>query len=157
MADIDPLSLLNDTLERCIPITRAMGISADSYDGNRLKLIAPALPNLNDKQTAFAGSSYSIAALSGWSLLFVKLAERGIDADIAVYKGEINYIKPAVGDFYATCATPEPEIIEDFFTALSIRHKAKIALNAVVQDAGGPVVKFTGKYSVRVWGQSDIL
>jgi len=152
MADIDPLVLLNDTLERCIPITRAMGISADSYDGNWLRLSAPALPNLNDKQTAFAGSSYSIAALCGWSLLFVKLAERGIDADIAVYKGEINYIKPAVGDFYATCAAPEPEIIEDFFTALTTRHKAKIALNAVVQDAGGPVVKFTGKYSVRYLG-----
>ena len=56
MADIDPLVLLNDTLERCIPITRAMGIIADSYDGSRLRLSAPASPNLNDKQTAFAGS-----------------------------------------------------------------------------------------------------
>ena len=152
MRDIDPLVLLNDTLERCIPITRAMGISADSYDGNRLKLIAPALPNLNDKQTAFAGSSYSIAALCGWSLLFVKLAERGIDADIAVYKGEINYIKPAIGDFYALCAAPEPEIIEDFFAALASRKKARITLSAVVHDAESPVVNFTGRYSVRNLG-----
>ena len=114
MTDIALLSLLNDTLARDIPITRVMGISADDYDGNRLRLSAPAAPNLNDKQTAFAGSSYSIAAVCGWSLLFVKLLERGIDADIAVYKGEINYIKPAVGDFYAVCVSPEPEIIEDF-------------------------------------------
>ena len=149
MADLNPLVLLNDTLARRIPITRAMGISADSYDGNRLKLIAPASPNLNDKQTAFAGSSYSIAALCCWSLLFVKLVEQGIDADIAVYKGEINYIKPAVGDFYATCAAPGPEIFEDFFAALATGKKARITLNAVVQDAGGPVVNFTGKYSVR--------
>ena len=152
MADLNPLVLLNDTLGRRIPITRAMGISADSYDGDRLKLIAPASPNLNDKQTAFAGSSYSIAALSGWSLLFVKLVERGIDGDIAVYKGEINYIKPVKGDFCALCAAPEPEIIEDFFAALATRKKARITLNAVVQDAEGPVVNFTGKYSVRYLG-----
>lgn len=74
------------SLARDIPTTCVMGISADDYDGNWLKMTAPAAPNLNDKQTAFAGSSYSIAAVCGWSLLFVKLLERGIDADIAVYK-----------------------------------------------------------------------
>ena len=152
MPDIDPLIVLNDTLARCIPITRAMGISADSYDGNRLRLSAPAAPNRNDKQTAFAGSSYSIAALCGWSLLLVKFAERGVDADVAVYKAEINYIKPAVGDFYAVCAAPEAEIIEDFFTALATRNKAKIALDTVVYDAEGPVVNFTGRYAVRIFG-----
>lgn len=152
MAVIDPLVLLNNTLERCIPITRAMGINAESYDGKRLKLVAPAGPNLNDKQTAFAGSSYSIAALSCWSLLFVKLAEREIDADIAVYKGDVNYIKPAVGDFYAICAAPEPEIIEDCITELITRKKTRITLNAVVFDAESPVANFTGSYSVRYLG-----
>ena len=152
MTNSDPLVLLNDTLERRIPITRAMGITADSYDGNRLRLSAPASPNLNDKLTAFAGSSYSIAALSGWSLLFVKLVERGIEADIAVYKGEINYIKPANGDFYALCATSEAAIIEDFFDALATRKKARITLSVVVYDAESPVVDFTGKYSVRYLG-----
>ena len=132
--------------------TRAMGITADSYDGNQLRLSAPASPNLNDKQTAFAGSSYSIAALSGWSLLFVKLVERGIDADIAVYKGEINYIKPATGDFYAICNTPERAIIEFFFDTLATRKKAKITLSSVVHDAESPVVDFIGKYSVRNLG-----
>lgn len=149
MPDIDPLSRLNDTLERDIPITRAMGIRADCYDGNSLKLSALATPNLNDKQTAFAGSSYSIAALCCWSLLFVKLAEREIDADIAVYKGDINYIKPAVGDFYAICAAPGQEAIEDLFCELTTRKKTRITLSAVVHDAEGPVVNFTGKYSVR--------
>lgn len=149
MTATDPLSLLNDTLGRCIPITRSMGITADSYNGNQLRLNAPATPNRNDKQTAFAGSSYSIAALSGWSLLYIVLFERGFDADIAIYKGEINYIKPAIGDFYALCTMPEPEIMGDFITTLSTRKKAKIHLNVVVYDVEGPVVNFTGKYSVR--------
>ena len=152
MSEIDPLVLLNDTLKRCIPITRAMGINAESYDGKWLKLVAPSEPNLNDKQTAFAGSSYSIAALCCWSLLFVKLAEREIDADIAVYKGDINYIRPAFGDFYAVSAAPEPEVIESFFTMLATGKKARITLSAVVHDAEGPVVDFTGKYSVRYLG-----
>lgn len=151
MTGIDPLILLNDTLERCIPITRAMGITAESYDGNLLKLTAPALPNLNDKSTTFAGSSYSIAALSGWSLLFVKLVERDIEADIAVYNGQINYIKPAIGDFYALCSTPEPAIVAEFFDALASRNKARVTLNAVAYDAEGPVVNFTGKYAVNIF------
>ena len=149
MTDIKPLSLLNDTLGRCIPITRAMGITADSYDGNRLRLNAPASPNRNDKQTAFAGSSYSIAALSGWSLLFIKLVERGIDADIAIYEGEINYIKPVKGDFYSICATPAAATIKDFFGVLETRKKARIALSTAVYDAESEVVNFTGKYAVR--------
>ena len=150
--DIDPLLVLNDTLARSIPITRAMGIGAHNYDGNSLRLSAPAAPNRNDKRTAFAGSSYSIAALCGWSLLFLKLLEWGIEGDIAVYKGEINYVKPAVGDFYAICAAPEAEIIKGFFDALTTRKKARIALDTVVYDAQGPVVNFTGKYAVRILG-----
>lgn len=157
MTNIDPLVVLNDTLARCIPITHAMGICADSYDGNKLRLSAPASPNRNDKQTAFAGSSYSIAALCCWSLLFVKLAEREIDADIAVYKGEINYIKPAVGDFYAVSIAPEPEVIEGLFATLATGKKSRITLSAVVYDAEGPVVNFTGKYSVRYLGSERML
>ena len=76
----------------------------------------------------------------------------GTDADIAVYKGEITYIKPAVGDFYAICAAPGPEIIEDFFDVLTTRKKAKIALDTVVYDATGAVVNFTGRYAVRMLG-----
>ena len=49
------LERLNNTLEQSIPITRAMGIKAVSYDGTQLRLSAPGVSNLNDKQTIFAG------------------------------------------------------------------------------------------------------
>lgn len=149
MQNAELLELLNNELEQSIPITRAMGIKAVSYDGARLRLNAPAAPNLNDKQTIFAGSSYAIAALCGWSLLFLKLAERGINADIAVYHGEIDYCKPAIGNYYALCDAPEQGIIENFFSTLATRKKAKFTLITGVYDSGGQVVDFTGSYAVR--------
>ena len=149
MQNAELLELLNNELEQSIPITRAMGIKAVSYDGTRLRLNAPAEPNLNDKQTIFAGSSYAIAALCGWSMLFLKLAERRIIADIAVYRGEISYSKPAAGDYHALCSAPEQDVIEDFFSTLATRKKAKCTLAAGVYDTGGQVVDFTGRYMVR--------
>ena len=143
------LELLNNTLGQSIPITRAMGIKAVSYDGTQLRLSAPGASNLNDKQTIFAGSSYTIAVLCGWSLLFLKLAEHRINADIAVYKGEINYSKPATGDFYALCNAPQQDDIGEFFTTLATGKKAKITLTTKVYDAHDQVVDFTGHYAVR--------
>ncbi len=149
MQNAELLQLLNDELEQSIPITTAMGIKAVSYDGSRLRLNAPAAPNLNDKQTIFAGSSYAIAALCGWSMLFLKLAERKVNGDIAVYHGEINYSKPAIGDYYALCDIPEQDVIETFFTTLATRKKAKFTLDTGVYDSEGQVVDFTGRYAVR--------
>ena len=149
MQNAELLRLLNNELEQSIPITAAMGIEAVSYDGSRLRLNAPAAPNLNDKQTIFAGSSYAIAALCGWSMLFLKLAERRINGDVAVYRGEINYSKPAIGDYYALCNTPGQDVIENFFTSLATRKKAKFTLSTVVYDTDGQVADFTGRYAVR--------
>ncbi len=120
------LERLNNTLEQSIPITRAMGIKAVSYDGTQLRLSAPGVSNLNDKQTIFAGSSYTIAVLCGWSLLFLKL-----------------------GDFYALCNAPQQDDIGEFFTTLATGKKAKITLTTKVYDAHDQVVDFTGHYAVR--------
>ena len=149
MQNAELLQLLNGELEQSIPITTAMGIKAVSYNGSGLRLNAPAAPNLNDKQTIFAGSSYAIAALCGWSMLFLKLAERSINGDVAVYRGEINYIKPATGDYYALCNTPGQDVIENFFTSLATGKKAKLTLSTGVYDTDGRVAEFTGRYAVR--------
>ena len=143
------IELLNNTLEQSIPITRAMGIKAVSYDGTQLRLSAPGASNLNDKQTVFAGSSYTIAVLCGWSLLFLKLAEHRINADIAVYKGEINYSKPATGDFYALCNAPEEDKIAEFFSTLATGKTVKVTLTARVFDTHNQVVDFIGRYAIR--------
>lgn len=153
----DPLSdlaALNDTLAQRIAITQALGIKAERYDGNRLTLSAPAAPNLNDKNTVFAGSLYSTAVLCGWSLVFLKLREAGLDADIAVYHADINYLKPATGDFRAICAAPEPAVA-DFLEALSANGKARLTLAAEVCDPRCQVASLTGKYAVSCRGKAN--
>ena len=147
----DPLSdlaALNDTLAQRIAITQALGIKAERYDGERLTLSAPAIPNLNDKNTVFAGSLYSTAVLCGWGLLFLKLREADLNADIAVYHADINYLKPATGDLRAVCAAPEPAALADFLKALNANGKARLTLAAEVRDPRRRVASFTGKYAV---------
>ena len=142
------LAALNDTLAQRIAITQALGIKAERYDGDRLSLSAPAAPNLNDKNTIFAGSLYSTAVLCGWGLLFLKLREADLNADIAVYHADINYLKPATGDLRAVCAAPEPAALADFFEALNANGKARLTLAAEVRDPRRQVASFTGKYAV---------
>ena len=142
------LAALNDTLAQRIAITQALGIKAERYDGNQLTLSAPAAPNLNDKATVFAGSLYSAAVLCGWGLVFLKLREAGLDADIAVYHADINYLKPATGDFRAVCVAPEPAALADFLEALDANGKARLTLVAEIRDPRRRVASFTGKYAV---------
>ena len=149
------LAALNDTLAQRIAITQALGIKAERYDGNQLTLSAPAAANLNDKATVFAGSLYSTAVLCGWGMLFLKLREAGLNADIAVYHADINYLKPATGDFRAVCAAPEPAALADFLDALNANGKARLTLAAEVHDPRRQVASFTGKYAASRHGKAN--
>ena len=62
---MDQLNQLRNVLHEEIPLTKAMGVEVNSYDGHCLVLSAPLDPNTNHKDTAFGGSLYSLAVLAG--------------------------------------------------------------------------------------------
>ena len=65
----DPLDVLARTWRTEIPITDAMDLGPVRFDDHGLTVRADLAPNVNVHGTAFAGSLYAIAALSGWGLV----------------------------------------------------------------------------------------
>ena len=68
------------------------------WDDGCLRLQAPLAANVNDKGCAFGGSLTSLMTIAGWGLVFLRLAEAGLEADIYVADSRIRYLKPVYED-----------------------------------------------------------
>ena len=145
------MNLLLEELERTwhqgIPITAAMQVGAVSYDGQRLVIEAALAPNLNVHHTAFAGSLYSVCALAGWSMLWVKLREHGRDASILLADAQIRYVKAVTTALRGRC---DFDGAADLVLARALGSgKGVFELDSVIDCEGAPAVTFRGRYAVR--------
>ena len=82
---MDALRRLQAILHTEIPISKEIGITMGTYDNGCLVLHAPLAPNINHKDTAFAGSLNAIATLAGWSLVWLLLDEASLRGKIVSY------------------------------------------------------------------------
>lgn len=131
-----------------IPLTAAMQVGVQQWDGTVLTLTAPLAPNVNDKGTAFAGSIAAMANLSGWALLSLWVeAELGA-CQVAIYRSELAYRRPLQSDFTATAQLPSASVCEQVLQMLRERGKAKINLEISLADAGGEAVTMGGSYAI---------
>lgn len=145
---MDELTRLRELLYREIPLTRAMGVEVDSYDGNCLVLAAPLLPNTNHKDSAFGGSLYSLAVLSGWGLLQLKLQQRDVPAHIVIRHSQIDYIRPVSDDIKAMCCFQSEQQVDTLINTYQKKNLAGIRLNAIIKQGGNDAVFFSGKYAI---------
>ncbi len=141
---------LEATLHHEIPITQSLGLTVESYDGQILRLKAPLEPNINHKDTAFAGSLNALLTLSGWGLVWLILKEAGIGAKIVIQDSRVKYLQPVATDFVATCRKPESAQIGRFENMLRIKGKARLELSAEIQDGDRLAVTFQGRYVVHL-------
>ena len=65
----------------------------------RVVLRAPLAPNANHKGTAFGGSLFCVAVLTGWAWATRYIAARGLNADAVIQESTIRYLKPVHGEF----------------------------------------------------------
>lgn len=137
---------LEATLHHEIPITRALGLTVESYDGQTLCLKAPLEPNINHKDTAFAGSLNALVTLSGWGIVWLILKEAGIAGKIVIQDSQVNYLLPVAGDFVAECRQPDPAQVRRFTTMLTRKGKARLELSAEIRLGSDPAVTFQGRY-----------
>ena len=94
-------------IQRHLPAAINMGIEVVAYDGDTLQCRAPLSLNYNDKLTAFGGSLYVLCVLTCWGMVYLRTRERGLDGDLVVSKGEIEYRAPVAGEFFsAVCDAP---------------------------------------------------
>jgi thioesterase domain-containing protein len=135
---------IQELLHNKIPITRAMGVSVEEYDGERLILQAPLEANVNHLGTAFGGSLNALAVLSCYGLLWLELQDT--DCHIVVRDSSISYERPVSGDLRATCVRPEAAIMEHFERTLHQKGKARVSLSASIESQGVIAVRFNGTF-----------
>lgn len=154
------LTLINH-LERFIddhlPLGRAMKISVDEFDGKRLSLSAPLSLNNNDKGTAFGGSLYCLAVMSGWGWFYLRCLHTKIEPvgvpNIVVTQASIDYLLPVKDKIItATCGLDDDSIWQAFADQYQKKGTAKIQLEASVYSGTGEkrkqAVAFSGSYGL---------
>lgn len=110
-----------------------MQFSIDSLDERSICVTAPLAPNINIHGTAFAGSIYSVAVLTGWALCTHMLEQAGIDAELVVAKAEIRYRAPIGASL--VCATQAPSAeCEQFLDGARRQGKGVLELEIAVGD-----------------------
>lgn len=150
LADAEKLSAeaLVGRIRTQIPLTQAMQLGVDFYDGHELVLRVPLSPNINDKGTAFAGSITALGSITGWCLLTL-WAEREIGAcHVAVFDAHFKFRKPLRGDFTASVRLPAPEDCKTLKYAVTKRGKGRVTLRIALADADGVAVTLEAAYAL---------
>lgn len=137
---------LQETFYSEIPITKHLGVTVVSYNGEQLALRAPLEANINHKDTAFAGSLNALVTLAGWGLLWLILKEEELAAKIVIQDSTINYLLPVTRDFVAVCAKPDAAQLARFTTMLRRKGRARLELEAEIREENQLAVAFKGRY-----------
>jgi thioesterase domain-containing protein len=145
-ADLDALQA---ALEAEIPITGAIGLRVAGFEAGPLRLAAPLAPNVNHKDTAFAGSLNAVLTLAGWSMLWLIARREGIPAKVVIQDSAIRYLRPVAHDFAAECSLPAQAEIERFLLILRKKGRARMELTAEIRESGELAVAFSGRYVVQ--------
>lgn len=87
-------------IQREIPITKAMGISFESFAESNCLISVPLEPNHNHKGTAFGGSLYSASTAACYGILYYLQVQNNLtNYDLLLGSGEIKYLKPVTTNF----------------------------------------------------------
>jgi thioesterase domain-containing protein len=127
-----------------IPITRAMGVRVEDYDGRRLVLSAPLEANVNHLGTAFGGSLNALAVLSGYGLLWLELQDT--QSHLVIRDSSISYERPVTGELRAVCLRPHTDALDHFKRTFHQHGKARIRLSSTIEDKGVTAVRFDGTF-----------
>lgn len=143
-------------INQMIPLSEALGVRLESYNGHGLLVSAPLQPNHNHQGTGFGGSVYSVAVVSAWGLVELVLADLGLEGNVVIQVGEIEHLEPVTSDFYALCLLPGGEVPERFRKSLARHGKARLSLIAEVYcgqpsltPSGEPAAVFQGRFVVQ--------
>lgn len=121
-------------IQQHIPITAHLGVKIQSFDGQQIVISAPLKSNRNLHGTAFGGSQAAIGILTGWSLIYLKLKQLGIENDLVIQKSNYDFTKPVAADFTATSQLPNTIEFESFIKTLKEKGKARLTLTAKIES-----------------------
>lgn len=139
-------------LHEMIPLAKAMGVSVEVSDEQKLVLSAPLEPNKNSINTAFGGSLVSLATLAGygvvWELMRDPGSKQALEWRIVVKESKAAYRRPVLGDLRAICERPAKAAIDEFRAALQRYGQAKLKLHTRIVEGGNTAVDFQAAFVV---------
>jgi thioesterase domain-containing protein len=113
-------------------LARHIGILVESADDAVVVLRAPLAPNANYKGTAFGGSLYSLAVLTGWAWVTRYLAAHGFSADAVIQESRVRFLAPVQGELRASTVAPPKAQIEKFRKMLQRAGRGRIGLRVEI-------------------------
>ena len=131
-------------LHEQIPLARAMQVRVESFDSGELTLTAPLAANHNHLGTAFGGSLAALVMLAGYGLLWLELGER--DAHLVISESTLKFRRPVRGLLRAICRCPDATALAQFKSDFAANGKARLRLDAVIENDGEVAVEFMGAY-----------
>lgn len=117
---------LEQYLHDHIPISKALGVEVVEALADSVRLFAPLAPNINHRDTVFAGSASAVAILSAWSLLYIRLKEVGVNTRLVLQRNSMCIEHPILTGFTATAAIESSALWDHFLDMLTRKHKARI-------------------------------
>jgi thioesterase domain-containing protein len=138
---------LQERIDREIMLAKPMGIIVEAADETALVLRAPLAPNANHKGTAFGGSLYSLAVLTGWAWMTRFLASRKLDADAVIQESSMRFLVPIHGEMRACIAIPGAEDIDKFEKMLQRAARGRIRLQVTMHEGARLATVFDGLFA----------
>jgi thioesterase domain-containing protein len=128
-------------------LARHIGIVVERADDSGVTLCAPLLRNANYKGTAFGGSLFSVAVLTGWAWVSRYLDASGVAADAVIQESTIRYLAPVHGALRATLRPPDPVHVEKFRKMLQRAGRGRIRLFVDIHHGGAAATEFEGMFA----------
>ena len=137
-------------IDREIVLAKPMGVVVESADDAGIVLRAPLPPNANHKGTAFGGSLYALAVLTGWAWLTRWIASSEIDADAVIQESSMRFLVPVKGDLRAVIVPPADADIDKFRKLLLRAGRGRIRLRVEMHQSGKLATVFDGLFAAAI-------
>lgn len=136
---------LEETWHQTIPLSKAMNVRLNHFDGNELFTSCDPLFNKNLHNTMFAGSIYTLATLTGWGWIYLKLKESKYQGDIVLADANIKYLAPITG---VACGKTQKDSVVGPVVLLQENKKMRFTIKVELYSGDKVAAKFSGEYVV---------
>jgi thioesterase domain-containing protein len=138
---------LQDRIDREIMLAKPMGVIVEAADETAMILRAPLAPNSNHQGTAFGGSLYSLAVLTGWAWITRFLVTRELDADAVIQSSSMRFLAPVYGEMRACIEIPAEAEIDKFQKMLARAARGRIRLQVNMHQGLKLATVFDGLFA----------
>lgn len=140
---------MQDMMRQEIPLCDAMELAVPELTERQISVSAPMSANKNNHGSFFAGSLYSLAAITGWGLLTNYAHIHFPGSGVVVRKGEIDYLSPVIEEnIRLNCQLPDNETLALFNQRIQQQGKARLDLTVELMSADKLAIRFRGTYTL---------